>query len=236
MYSNVRMCKNQNQFGVKKSLVLLQCFHSLVISAIQNEKTKMWLKCRTMNRHFVLFFFFCGSANVLISREKMGSKGRYVCCGRVIPAWLNPELPLAPPRAFPGFCACREQQKCSNDNTGIAKLLGDFLFSPICEDSSALSCPGAGCSWPQGASAGRRDLLHWFAENQLSEFICKKKCPQLLKGRAWFQGGEGLWIASFSEREIGSTDLQPPIRCSVGHLFLKSWPIPRVSSKRKWWE
>lgn len=51
------MCKNQNQFGVKKSLVLLQCFHSLVISAIQNEKTKMWLKCRTMNRHFVLFFF-----------------------------------------------------------------------------------------------------------------------------------------------------------------------------------
>lgn len=183
------------------------------------------------------FFFFCGSANVLISREKMGSKGRYVCCGRVIPAWLNPELPLAPPRAFPGFCACREQQKCSNDNTGIAKLLGDFLFSPICEDSSALSCPGAGCSWPQGASAGRRDLLHWFAENfLLSEFICKKKCPQLLKGRAWFQGGEGLWIASFSECEICSTDLQPPIRCSVGHLFLKSWPIPRVSSKRKWWE
>lgn len=55
MYSNVRMCKNQNQFGVKKSLVLLQCFHSLVISAIQNGKTKMWLKCRTMNRHFVGF-------------------------------------------------------------------------------------------------------------------------------------------------------------------------------------
>lgn len=67
---------------------------------------------------------------MLISREKMGSKGHYICCGRVIPAWLNPELPLAPPRAFPGFCACREQQKCSNDNTGIAKLLGD-LFSPI---------------------------------------------------------------------------------------------------------
>lgn len=29
-----------------------------MISAIQNGKTKMWLKYRTMNRNFVLFFFF----------------------------------------------------------------------------------------------------------------------------------------------------------------------------------
>lgn len=62
-------------------------------------------------------------------------------------------------RVFPGFCACREQKNPSNVITGIAKLLGDFLFSPICKGSSMLSCPGVGRSGTQGASAGRRVLL-----------------------------------------------------------------------------
>ena len=111
----------------------------------------MRLKCRTMNRHFV---FLCASASMLISRENTGPEGGYICCGGVIPIRLNPELHLAP-----GFCACREQQKPSNVITGTAKLLGDFLFSPLCKGSSTLSCPGVGRSWTQGASAGRRVLL-----------------------------------------------------------------------------
>lgn len=72
---------------------------------------------------------------------------------------------------FPGVCACREQQKYSNDNKGIAKLLCDFLFSPICEDSSALSCPGVGCSWT---------LLHELALiAKIIALICQEPAPRI---------------------------------------------------------
>lgn len=122
-----------------------------MIRAVQKRKTKMRLKCRTTNRHFVLF---CGSANMLISRENMGPEGwynSYMTKSRI--AFSSSR------RIFPGFCAWREQQKPSNVITGIAKLLGGFSFSPTCKGSATLSCPGVGHSWTQGASAGRRVLL-----------------------------------------------------------------------------
>lgn len=77
------MSKSKKQFGLKKpAWYCYGAFNSLVISASQKRKTKMQLKCMTMNRYFLLF---CGLANMLISRENMGPEGWYVCCGGVIP-------------------------------------------------------------------------------------------------------------------------------------------------------
>lgn len=118
-----------------------------MIRAVQKRKIKMRLKCRSTNRHFVLF---CGSANMLISRENMGPEGwynSYMTKSRI--AFSSSR------RIFPGFCACREQQNPSNVITGIAKLLGDFLFPPTCKGSATSSRPGVGHSRTQG----RRVLL-----------------------------------------------------------------------------
>lgn len=95
-YSNVWMCKKQNQLGLKKAWYCYR-FNNLVISAVHKRKTKMQLKCRTINRHFVIF---CWSANVLLPRENMGPEWRHVCCSGVIPIWLNPELHLALPKEY----------------------------------------------------------------------------------------------------------------------------------------
>lgn len=102
------MDKNQDQSELKKK-GLVQCFNSLVISAIPNRKTEMLLKCSSMNRYFVLF---CGSANTLVSGESLGPEAWHVCCGAAALLGLKPELDLAPPgEQFLGFVLT---ENCNN--------------------------------------------------------------------------------------------------------------------------
>lgn len=122
-------------------------------------------------------------------------------------------------RAFPAVCACREQQSPSDVITRMAKLVGEFLFSPIRKGSSPSSCPGGGRSRTQGAAAGGRVLLRLICHLQTES--ARRNAHSCWRQR-WPDFKEEIECGLPAPLNVKSVALSfsPRIRCSFCHLCL----------------